>query len=81
MINTVSHISKEITEWECSLFIKAVSTKGNEAIGMLWMDWWMDYKNDKTNIISDSIRETITNAYINNSARLFLYMQKLKANK
>ncbi|MGV2452421.1 UNVERIFIED_CONTAM: hypothetical protein POZ17_19615 [Ralstonia mannitolilytica] len=71
-----SHISKCITEDECNMFIKAVSSQGVEAIGSQWLDWWFDYKNDPSNIIRPWLKEKMIDAAEKNSFRIANVLRK-----
>lgn len=68
---SVSHISSELTESECEIFIKAVSTKGLEATGVIWLTWWFDYKNDSQNTIREDLKSRMIEAAEKHSFRLW----------
>ena len=73
----ISHISSEISEWEAELFIKAVSTKGLEATGIVWLTWWFDYKNDPKNTIRDDLKSRMIEVAEQHSGRLAKWSRKL----
>ncbi|MFL0096024.1 hypothetical protein [Tenacibaculum maritimum] len=41
----VNNIGNKITSWEVELFLTAVNTKGTEATGYVWLQWWFDNRN------------------------------------
>lgn len=77
-MNYISHISSELTEYECELFIKAVSTKGLEATGSLWLEWWFEYKNDPKNVIKEDFKNRMIEAAEKHSSRLWKWHLSLK---
>ena len=73
----ISHISSELSNWEAELFIKAVSTKGLEAIGAIWLTWWFDYKNDPKNTIRPDLKSRMVEVAEQHSGRIAKWSSKL----
>lgn len=74
---TINHIQSPLTEQDTNLFIKAVTTKGNEETAYLWIQWWFDFKNDKNNEFTEEQQQKIINAIEQNKLRIFKAIKKI----
>ncbi|MCD8415716.1 ssDNA-binding domain-containing protein [Tenacibaculum dicentrarchi] len=70
------NIPSVISNYEADLFIKAISTKGNEVTAYFWLQWWFDYKNEPLFDIPDDLRKKMTESAEKNSLRILAELKK-----
>lgn len=71
MVHYISHIQSPLSKQDFDLFIRALTTKGEEATAFIWIQWWFDFKKQNEGRIKAEYLNEIAEAIDKNSPRIF----------
>lgn len=74
--NVTYHLSPVMDKYQADLFIDVFEKKGHELMASVWLELWLDYKNEPLFDIPDDLRKKITESAVKNSPRIWRELKK-----